>query len=402
MTILARHVPSLFTPARRRLLHHALLILVLLLPVACATNRNDATPADPGLFHDAAFPGSESVRVETREEVFHLDDEAKRYLDRNINSIRDYHERGRTLLDEIFHHAALNLSYTSNANTTASETFRLRTANCLSLSILAYAMAEYVGFRATFQEVDIPEYWERRSGFSLMNRHINLKITPKADVGTTVFRQVVLEVDFQPIAGLHNPPTRTISQLRTLAMFYNNKGVDALLAGHHETAYAYFKEALTADDTLDMAYTNLGLLYGVNGHRELAETAYRQAHTLNPGNAIAAEYLATLLRLAGRHGEAELIQMRLKRSRESNPYYFYILGAEAYDAGHWREAIHWFNKAVALHPQADEFHFGLARSHAQLGNTERAAAHLRRAERYAVHEDLKQKYRNKLSALSGL
>ncbi|HEX6930454.1 MAG TPA: tetratricopeptide repeat protein [Gammaproteobacteria bacterium] len=400
---IARHDETV-RPGNPGALWFGAVLLACLVISGCAAGVARHENVDAAQFlHDGAFPRSAGVTVESREDVFGLDREIRDYLDLNINAIRDPKKRGRALLDEIFHQASMNLSYDSTANTTASQTFRNRAANCLSLAILSYAMAEHVGFDATFQEVDIPAYWERRNSYSLMNRHVNLTLTPKYDPDTILLkRHIELEVDFQPLTGMHQPSTRPITQFRALAMFYNNKAIDALLTGRHDAAYAYLKAALLQDPTLDMVLTNLGLLYGVNGHLQWAEESYRQALVLNDDNVVSAENLARLLKMTDRQQEADVILARLKDKRDNNPYYFYIQGEEAYDAGNWRHAIRSFEKAIALKPDADQFYFGLARTYAQLGDGDKAETYLRRAERYANYADLKQKYRNKIAALSDL
>lgn len=369
---------------------------------ACAAAPPEMTASAVLYLHDAAFPAAESVVIESAEQVFALDDAAREYLDRRILPIRDMEVRGRVLLDELFDEASLDVAYRNNANTVAAQTFHDRSANCLSLSILAYAMAEYAGFEATFQEVDIPEYWERRDGFSLMNQHINVRITPPTPRNAIVVRRFELEVDFRPLASLPNPPSRAIPKARALAMFYNNKGIDALLDGRHHVAYAYLRAALKQDASLDMALSNLALLYARNGFTEWAEEAYREAVRINPDNVVATENLATLLESTNRVAEARALLIELKRRRENNPYFFYIRGEEALDAGRLWDAVRLFEHAIEIRPHVDQFHFGLARAYAALGNAHRARHHLKRAERLAGYEDLKERYRDKLSALSSL
>lgn len=384
---------------------YSLPALLLAMIVSGCSNMEIARHSDlaPVPFPEDAFPGYEETEIETAEDVFALDAEARTYITNRIGKIRDHHERGRALLQELFHQAELNLSYRSNANSTANETFHQRSANCISLSILAYAMAEQVGFDARFQEVDVPDFWERRGQYSLMNRHVNVMITPEQTINTMVLmRRIEFEIDFQPIPGLRHPPTREITKFRALAMFYNNKAVDALLAKDHARAFAYLKAAIETDSTLDMALANLALLYSNEGYTKAAMQVYERVLAVSPENAIAADAYAVLLEDAGRADEAEAIRYRIEQARRDNPWFHYIRGEEAYDAGEWLKAVGFYRRALAMDSRVDTFHFGIARAYLQLGMPDLAEMHLRKAERFAGYDDLKQKYQSKLVALSSL
>ena len=379
------------------------LLLASVFGTGCSSTgpaRDDQSAAD--FLHDEAFPRSGDYVIESPGEIYALDAEVRAYLDSRIRSVTDMEKRGQVLLDEVFAQAALNLSYDSGANTMASATFRGRAANCLSLSILAYAMARYTGFEASFHEVAIPEYWERRSNYSVLNRHVNVRFKPPTEYAAFMMIQPEMEVDFQRLGGKRRPPSWPIDQSRVTAMFYNNKAVDALFAGQHDLAYAYLKAALTQDSTLAPALTNIGLLYARNGHMAWAEDSLRQAFAIDGDSTATAENLAALLNITGRPEEAGKIMSTIKARRENNPYYVHMQGKQAYDAGDWQKAIRYFSRAVALKTDVDQFHFDLARAYFMIGDIKRAKDYMQRAERRAVNGELKEKYRGKLSALSNM
>ena len=61
------------------------------------------------------------------------------------------------LIYGVFDRSKMNLLYRGDANTLASETFNNRAANCLSLSIMMYALATEAGFDVKFQEIMVPD-----------------------------------------------------------------------------------------------------------------------------------------------------------------------------------------------------------------------------------------------------
>lgn len=378
----------------------ATLLAVVLLAAGCASAP--AVSDHPFRFlHDEAFPASAELQVESRQEVFELGNDAKRYLDEMINRVRDPFGRDELLVDEIVLRSARKLSYEGGANTTASQTFHSLKANCLSLSILTYSMAHHFGYNARFQEVQIPEYWERRGKRTLVAGHINVLLTT-TDPSSGRFFGETIEVDFFAPGSARKFPSRVIPESRVLAMFYNNKAIDALFAENHDLAYAYLRAALREDPSLDSVLGNLGALYDVAGHPQWAEDSYREAVRLNTASTVAAEGLAKILATTGRQAEADTILARLEHTRERNPYYQYMLGEEAFDEADWRQAIHFFNKARELMPDSDRPYFGLAKAYSALGDARAAETYLRRAERHAGSDELKEKYRGKISALSSL
>ncbi len=69
---------------------------------------------------------------------------------------------------------------------TAAQAYHSKSANCMSLTIMAYAMATHAGMNVAFQEVDIPEYWVRNGKYSLLTGHVNLLVKSNVDVSRRV------------------------------------------------------------------------------------------------------------------------------------------------------------------------------------------------------------------------
>ena len=153
------------------------------------------------LLYDQGFDGFKNVYVESESEIFELDDEAKAFAKSAIKGKFKPKEQIYALVQHIFSRSDLNLLYRAEANTVANQTFQSRAANCLSMSIMTYALAKELGFGVRFQDIEIPEYWTIREGQSLLNRHINLQILPRPSRENIQFINKGFEVDFD--AKLH-------------------------------------------------------------------------------------------------------------------------------------------------------------------------------------------------------
>ena len=376
-------------------------ILGVCVLTACQTMRSSDIDIEAVLF-DQGFSGARHIQLEDQQAIFSLSDEARQFVKNAIGKTADPVEQMTNLVEIIFGHSQFNLLYDGNANTTASETFKNRAANCLSMSIMTYALAKEAGIGVDFQEVDIPEFWTRRDGYSLLNGHINLRLTPKADPQVYQFQTEGYQVDFDPESSRQHFSRRIVSRNTVLAMYYNNKGADALVNNRFTEAYAYFKQAILSDNMFESSLINLGFLYRLNGHYSQAQMAYEYALKLNPDSLTAMENLAYLFSITDRSEQASVLLTKVERKRADNPYYFVNLGETELDLGNYQAALQHFKKALSLSRKTHETYFGLARTYFKLGDKTLTEHYLQLAKDYANNTRDEARYQSKLNFLTSL
>jgi Flp pilus assembly protein TadD len=378
-----------------------LVIITVCLAACQSTQQDDRATADiKTLLKDELFPSYTLFRVESEEDVFYLGEEAKRFAERSaydnalnaknvsgfVNAILDYSDNG--------------MVYRNNANTVANTTFNNRAANCLSLSIMTFALAQHLGLNTTFYEVDIPEYWTRRDGFSLLNGHINLRVSaPETSMAITI-GTTYADVDFDPQVIRSHFPRIPVSQKSVLAMFYNNKGADAFVANSYTRAYSYFRAAAKVAPTLQQTWTNLGVLYRMQGDFEQAQRTYEHALSLDPENLTVWENLAILYRYQNRREEAAELFSKIETKRKTNPFYHFILGEQSFEDGKFEKALSHYQRAVRLDRKNHEVLFGMAKTYFELGDTNNAVRYLKSAETYAPDDYSAERYSSKLAVLA--
>ncbi|MCC2616385.1 tetratricopeptide repeat protein [Aestuariibacter halophilus] len=375
-------------------------VLALVWLAGCASTRQEFTVSPSTLLNDAAFSGYERVNIESEADVFGLDAEAKAFVAKAINPMHDPTEQMEDLVEAIFDRADLNLLYMGAANTTATQTFHNQAANCLSLSIMTYALAKEAGFAVKFQDIEIPEYWTRRDGFSLLNGHINLRLMPQHIGNVINLLETGYEVDFDPQAPRQHFPKRLVGRDTVLAMFYNNKGADALVNEDYKRAYAYFRAAALTKPTFDSVWVNLAILYRMTEHYGLSEKAYEVALKLDPENLTAMENLAFLYANTGRQQQAEELEAVVERRRVNNPFYHFILGEQAFDEGQLDEALSHYRDALRLDKSRHEIYFGLAKTYFQMGDISRSARYFKQASMKAFTAEDRHRYNGKLDLLT--
>lgn len=200
----------------------------------------------------------------------------------------------------------LNMRYDAHLTRTAAESFAARSGNCLSLALVASALAERLGLDVEFQRVlvpDIPQFDPTTADRYLqMVGHVNLRLTER--VGTRVVQTVTL--DFLSPPGVVTPRGVPIDRKRVLALFYNNRAVESLLEGNAQKAYWWVRASLLQDADYAGGYITLGAVWHRMGQQSRAEAAYAAALRVEPDNANAAANLAALRSPAASEGKVAL------------------------------------------------------------------------------------------------
>ncbi|MBQ4846214.1 MULTISPECIES: tetratricopeptide repeat protein [unclassified Pseudoalteromonas] len=379
------------------------LIPICFLLSACYSTEQQVS-TNKNLLNDTLFS---EHRVPSEREVFQLDAKIKTQLDVYFRGATPSLSQTQTLLKFLVDNGESSLSYQSGANLTASEAYFDLNANCLSLSILSFSLAEHLGFESQFQRVHIPEYWDQTLGYSLLTGHVNLVITESNFARNRTRTSAVslytapksLTIDFDPNSRQQKFPTSNITKQRILAMFYSNRGAIHMINGEHDFAYNYFKAAINIDEHYSGAWGNLGVLYRIVNQHQLAEQTYQQALALNVDNKTVMGNMALLYRLTERAHLADSIESKLSAERKDNPYYQIVLGNEALEANNLSLALRHFNRARRLDTKLHSSYFGIAKVHYYRGNLEQAQKYLSQAYKLSEFNHDRKRYQNKLQWL---
>ncbi|WP_019028196.1 tetratricopeptide repeat protein [Colwellia piezophila] len=378
-------------------------LLFLSCLVACQSNQNhQAQPAvaQHNLYLDQQFLSSSDIPIETEQEIFALDDEMRAMVQAKLVNSRSAQQKTIILLEHLFNEENIALSYKGDANVTASQAYHSKVANCMSLTIMAYALAEEAGMNISFQNVEVPEYWVRNGKYSLLTGHVNLLVKDSSDVSRRVlWGGKATRIDFDPFIAKKNFPSKVIEKHTVLAMFYNNKGAEELVNKNYTLAYHYLKKATLTDNKFASAWGNLGILYKLTDHETMAESAYRHAISLKGNNLTSLGNLALLLNKQGRTSEAQPIQAYIHKSRINNPYYHALLANEAYFIKSYQKAIKHYKKAITLDDEQHEFYFGLAKTYYQQNRLSLAKRSMKKAVALTRTTDTQRQYIAKLNFL---
>lgn len=372
---------------------------------ACATPPQTKTAPPLQLLSHQAFQPS-GAALETPAQIFFLPAAVIQDVRNQVLRYDRAYDQQLALLRYIFHDENRDiLEYVNDATLTATETLQLRVANCLSLTILAASLAEAVGFHVDFQDVAVPEYWISRSGSSMLNGHVNIKLTPSLltlNSQGLFYQPESYLIDFDRGSGQIHQRAKSVSRQTVIAMFYNNKAADAMLLQQYDLAFEYLQAALSLIPAQAEIWNNLAVLYRKKELLAEAEQSYQYSLQLDPNNNNTLANLAMLYEKTGRVEQAKELNQKVVSRRLKNPYYFVMLGNEALDLGMQQQALSEFGKALKLQPKTTEAHFGMAQGYLALGNYQQAKKHLRSAGEYTEDKILQRRYQTKLGLLHAI
>jgi Flp pilus assembly protein TadD len=350
-------------------------VLLLALLGACATPPPRFAGKPPAfLFQDDSFAvPQERYRAS---DVFSVSDSMRHFLAFDIAHQLRTMGRASGLIDALYAKRWLRLEYDGSKTRNASEAFDARAGNCLSLVIMMAAFAKELGLQVEYHAAHTQEIWSRNGDLLLGSSHVNVTLGAwHADIANRVYRNP-LTVDFLPPDETSGLQTEEISEATVVAMYMNNKSVEALVRGQLDDAYGWARAAIRESPEFVSSYNTLGVVYMRHGDLQQAARVFGYVLKGAPDNATVLSNLADVQSELGNESEAAALRSRLARIDPYPPYYYFNLGMAAMQQNDFRAAKKWFAKEVDRADYSHEFHFWLGVAYFKLGEVERAERQL--------------------------
>jgi tetratricopeptide (TPR) repeat protein len=322
-----------------------------------------------------------------------LSPEMKAFVDQYADRRMSKTARLRNLIYAVMAEGTFDLIYDETTRT-AQETFRDQRGNCLSFTNMFVAMSRYVGLDANFQEVFIPPDWSMTGQFYIFSQHVNVNV----NLGSGFSGQdQVIDFNMDDFRMIFD--RQIISDKRARAHYFNNIGVEHMLAGDTTMAFANFRESIREEETFSPSWTNLGILSLQEGLTDYAEAAYLNALEADSINLVAMSNLASLYEKDGRTELAEYYRNRVKSHRMHNPYYRYQLAQTAFGNGDYDTSIEHLQIAIREKGNDDSFYFLMSMNYLMKGEKNAAQNWMKKAEEAAPKDIDKKRYHNKFDML---
>jgi tetratricopeptide (TPR) repeat protein len=374
----------------------ALFSLLLCAVLAGCAGSPPLTRSATALFDDSQF-AAPSERV-SADEIFSVSEEMRRYLGQpHVHKQMRLKGVARGLLEALYDAGELKLEYDSGSTRNAAQAFDARAGNCISLVVMTAAFARELGLGVRYQSAHMTEAVSLRSDLLLSSGHLNLTVVPSHPSPN----DPLMTVDFLPPEELRGLRWREVSESAVVAMYMNNRAVEALVARRVDDGYAWAKEAVRSDPDSLAALNTLGIVYLRRGLLPMAVTVFRHVLERDDANRAALANLVNAYSRQGRTEEARVIQDRLARLEGEPPLHYFALGLAAMERRDFRAARDLFDRELRRAGSFDELHYWLGRAHLELGNVELAQRHLKQAVELSTAREHRQLYEGKLAWLQG-
>jgi len=321
------------------------------------------------LWQDQAFGYDAALVSVGKRDLFQLDAGllSKLHDPRIQNSSAQY--RLHHLESILFGPKAKDFPYSWGHSTVAAETWRRKSGDCLSLTVLSYSLARALDMSVQMQEVRVPVVFDRRGNVEFFNRHVNVFIRSVGDLYliSGSMRPGDVIIDFEPQVASRREGS-ALSEDGILARFYNNLAAEYLAQGDLTLAYAHFKAAVLADPGYSPSYSNLAQLYIRKGFLQSAEQLLLHTIALNDDADIALRSLHQLLVSQGRESEALKYKEIVQDRQYKDPYYWLGVGLHHLEEGNYQKAVDALERAQDLTRGFQEVHRYLAIAYWRAGN----------------------------------
>ena len=387
------------TSALHRFFWRAITAIVVMASLAGCATQAVAPSASAFVWHDALFDWSPDRVTLTQDELFRLEPAlAQQLSDPQLKKLSNA-RRLEFVMNLLYGQEMRRFDYLAGHSTTATQTWAARRGDCLSLTVLVYAMARQLGMDPDMQEVKVPPLIDRRGNVDYYNHHVNVLFRRSGPTQTLEGRLSATDMvlDFEPQVG-SRLRGKVLTDAGILARFYNNLAAEFLASDQRALAYAHFKAAIAVDAGYAPSYTNLATLYRGAGLLEDAERLLRQSIDISDAPDVPLHLLAQHLSAQGRQDEALQYQRQLQNRRTQDPYYWAALGLQHLKESNYLRAIDALEQAQTLSNGFEEVHRLLAVAYWRGGERARADQQLSLMARLNIDPDgvlsLRKKFRS--------
>ncbi|MEM7100232.1 MAG: tetratricopeptide repeat protein [Pseudomonadota bacterium] len=287
--------------------------------------------------------------------------------------------RFNQLIDKLEDSGFFGNTYNASVTLTAADTFHKKIGNCISYTNLFVALARVAGLEVHFQIVPpVHPTWDAQDGMLIKNNHINLSIRGQRFDRN---RGDGYTIDFNLVEPDPDAEVKRVSDEYAASLFYANLAISSLFANKPREGFAYLVRAIETEPGNPDLWINLAAIYNRFGQHRAAIESLQVAGQIDPRDRTVVSALERTYRILGDIETADRLAVKVRRHRQSNPYYFFALAQQARETGDLNGALVAIERAIKLKKQDPRFHHLQSVLHQAQGDAKLAQISLRRAKR---------------------
>lgn len=348
-----------------------LILLLALLPGACGAAVLAPVGVDDAVDAPAAVDAPMWLPPELRQAL------QTRVVARSAPGL----DRVEKLLAFMLDEEGMGLRYLEQPTYDVAESYRRRTVNCLSFTLMFVALAREAGVRA----------YPQASDETLSMRVVNQTLFRATHMNAGVRlndQSLVVDVGADMVIAGRQP--RRIPDLAAIALFHNNRAVEALLENDNPTASTRIATALAIDPANPNLWSNAGVIHWRAGRRAQAQAAYERALKLDRDHISALGNLLALADAGATGLDVGDARARLAKAQRKDPFSQFVIGESSLDAGDLANAIIHYQRAIRLLPDQPGFYRSLAEAYERRGDMHASRRARERAESLEAESERRQ------------
>ncbi|WP_051484536.1 tetratricopeptide repeat protein [Shewanella waksmanii] len=293
----------------------------------------------------------------------------------------------------------VNFNY-EGKNLSASEAYEQRQGNCMSLALLAYAIANAFDVEITFQRMHtIPMLVDASDDLLVISDHVRSFLADKPTSEDVEPSKDISVIDYFP--DRLDRSGAMITEDEFIAMLYRNLAADALIVNDPSLALSLLNQAIGYAPNFSPVLDMIAIAHRRLGDVDSAKAFYQYAlehssnskiHTLNN--------FYVLLQSLGDKAGADDIAAQLRNLDDETPYGWYFVAQDAIAAGDFESARLFLNRFIKVTHYYYPAYVELAKVEFELGNIHASKKALNKALTFTQLPENKRQYKAKLAWLA--
>ncbi|MBX5484392.1 MAG: tetratricopeptide repeat protein [Myxococcaceae bacterium] len=273
------------------------------------------------------------------EHPFELDEARAALVRRTIGTFGTPEERLTRVIASLNGDTGQGFVYQRNTTRTAQQTFDSRSGDCMTYAALAVAMSRSLGVPTYFVYVkDLPVYYDDGEWlFSATHMAIGLGSGPHS-----------LVIDFTGNGnGLSSSVYQRVDDATAAALFFNNRAAERLVAGDVRGAETLLRRVIDFAPDVRESWANLGAVLNRQGRYHDTLVLTRQSLAKFPDYQPLWSNAVRAARAGGDEALAHLLETRAAEIAEGDPWFHFVRGVNAFQAGDFARAIASLERAAS-------------------------------------------------------